>query len=241
MTVSASAGRQWTVNQMVARAYKYAGLLHQSSSPSESEYQLGRELLEDIIDSLAAESEAARAVTFYDLTITAAQVTAETYKFDMPSYVMDLLDPAMYIPASETDLERADGETVMRLIPMEDWHRQGAKSATGIPTRFAAFRVNDIIQAWVWPIPNEQGTIRFRYHRDLADVDSGTATLDLRNYWMDFVKKRLAADLCQANSMSLRKIQYLDGMAARALQAAKGQANPRSNNQIYVVHRGPYK
>lgn len=240
MTVSSSTGRQFTINEMVAKAYKYAGLLNLASTPTEQEYQFGRDLLEDILDSLPAEGEQARAVSFSEVSITAAQVTAETYKFDLPSSVLDLLDPAMYIDAAETDTDRASGEVVMRLIGLEEWHRLSEKSATGTPLRYAAYRVGDTLQAWVWPIPNQAGTIRFRVHRHLADADAGNATFDLKPYWMDFIKKRLAADLADSSSLPHTKIARMEAKASEALRKARGKANQRGGTQVYVTHRGPY-
>lgn len=240
MTVSSSVGRQWTVNQMITRAYKFAGLLELSQEPTASQYAYGRKLLEDILDSLAAEGEQARAVAFDEVTVTAAQVTAETYKFDLSSTVLDLLSPAMYISADESDTDRASGETYMRMVSLEEWHRISSKSTTGNPTLYAAYRVGDTIQAWVWPIPDEAGTMRFRVHRKLADSDDGGATLDLENYWMDFIKKRLSADLASSGSLSTSRVAFLNGQAAEALRKAKGKANQRPMNQMYLTHRGPY-
>lgn len=240
MTVSSSVGRQTTVGDMVTRAYRYAGLLHVSQTPDTSQATFGRELLEDVLDSLPAEGEFARAVDFYEYTLTAAEVTAETYKLTMGSEVLDLLDPAMYIPADESDTDRADGETVMRLISIEEWHRYGAKSPTGTPTRFMPYRVNDTLQAWVWPIPSEAGTIRFKIHRKATDADTDNVTMDLQNYWMDFVKKRLAADLANSHSLPKSSVAYLDSQAREALQKAKGKANQRPGFQIHMTHKGPY-
>lgn len=240
MTISSSVGRQFTVNQMVEKAYKYAGLLELSQTPTDPQYKYGRDLLEDILDSLSAEGEQARAVTFEEVTITAAQVTAETYKFNLGSDVVDILNPAMYIAESEDDVERASGEIEMRLIGLEDWHRNSAKDAVGVPTMFAAYRVGDTLQAWVWPIPDEEGTIRFRVHRKLADAGDGAATIDLEIFWMDFVKKRLAADLANSGSLPAGKVSYLDQSAHIALRKARGKANQRPDNQIYMVHRGPH-
>lgn len=237
MTVSSSVGRTWTVNKLVDRAYKFAGLVNVGGNANESELKGGREFLEDILDALSAESQQVHALDFEDVTITAAQVTAETYKFAMPARVLDLLDPAMYIPANESDIERADGETTMRLISMNEWHRSGTKSAKGTPTRFYAHRSNttNILEAWVWPIPDEQGTMRFKIQRHLADSDDGTATLDLQNYWMDYLKVRLAADLAQASS--LKSAQGLYARARLELSKAKGKANERPGNRMYMSRR----
>jgi len=240
VTVSTSIGREWTVNKIVDRAYKFAGLVEVSSNANSAQLRGGRALLEDILDSLPTVSNQARATTFDEVTITAAQVTAETYKFDLGANTLDILDPCMYIPASETDTDRASGETIMRQISQVEWHQYGAKDATGNPTRFYAHREGNTVQAWVWPIPDEAGTMRFRVTRKLADVDDGNATVDLQTYWMDFLKKRLAADLAQASSLSIQKVSYLEMQAHRALNAARGMANERPGFQMYTSHKGPY-
>lgn len=235
MTVGTTSGRQFTVGQIVARAYRYAGLLESSQEPKAADRRLGRDLLEDIVDALATDGVQARAMGFEEVTLTSG-----TYKYTLSSTALEVLDPGMYIAASETDTDKAAGETIVTLIDQREWHRYSAKDASGRPSRMYAHRVGDEPQVWFWPIPDEAGTVRLRVHLHLADVDDDNATLDLQPYWMDYIKTELAHQLAEAKSLPADKVMRLASKARESLRKCKGRANERPGIQIVVHHPTGY-
>ncbi|MEE9393419.1 MAG: hypothetical protein V3W41_13030 [Planctomycetota bacterium] len=233
MTVSTSVGRKFTIDTIITIAFRRAGLVSITQTPRTAETQHGRLVLEEITDELAVFGTFARVSTFINVAITQG-----TTRYDLPSDVLDLLSPAMYIDPTNDDVDRADGETPIDLVREEEWTRYSSKAASGRPVKMYADRsaTDDIVTAVLWPVPDEAGaTVRFFVQRRLADTDDGGATLDLQTYWNSYIISRLAARLAMDSSLEARAAS-LDSVAERQLLYARGMANERSGNQIYVDH-----
>lgn len=230
MTVSSSIGRQWTIDQLVTRAWRYAGLLEISTPATTQQLTFGRELMDDILDALATEGAFARVVSFYEQLLVAG-----TYKYTMPANVIDIVTPAMYIDPTNTDTSKADGETIINVIRQEEWQRYSSKSAKGRPYKVYPHRVSTPIEVFLWPIPDEAGTVRFQIHRRLADSDDGSSTFDLENYWMEYLKTELAHQLAESQSMESGKVNRLFRDALMKLNKAKGKANQRTGTRMFIA------
>ncbi len=231
MTVSTSTGRTFTIDKIIRLAYNRAGLLVIGQPATDAELAHGRDVLEEVTDELEVHGTLARVTEFVTLPITQDVTT-----YAMPATAVDLLSPAMYIDSTNTDTDRADGETPIQLVREEEWTQYASKSARGRPTQMYADRTEDIIKAVLWPVPSEVGaSVRFFVHRRLADTDDGNATLDLQNYWNAYIITRLASLLAQESSLDARAA----GLAAQAeqkLKLARGKANERPGTQMYVDH-----
>lgn len=234
MTVSTSTGRKFTIDVLVTLAFRRAGLVSITQTPRETELKHGRLVLENVVDELAVYGGPfARTTAFINVSITKGQT-----EYPLPATVLDLLSPAMYIDPTNTDITRADGETPIDLVSEEEWTKYSSKSASGRPIKMYADRTSsdDIVTAVLWPVPDEAGaTVRFYVQRRLADTDDGGATLDLQTYWNPYIISRLAARLAQDSSLDQRSAK-LDSEAERQLIFARGKANERADNQIYVSH-----
>jgi hypothetical protein len=233
VTVSTSVGRKFTIDTIITIAFRRAGITTMTKTPQLDEIQHGRLVLEEVTDELAVFGTFARVSSFVNVAITKG-----TTRYDMSSDVLDLLSPAMYIDPTNDDVDRADGETPIDLVREEEWTKYSSKSASGRPVKMYADRSakNDIITAVLWPVPDEEGaTVRFFVQRRLADTDDGGATLDLQTYWNPYIISRLAARLAMDNSLEARAAS-LDAVAERQLLFARGMANERPGNQIYVDH-----
>lgn len=240
MTVSTSVGRQFTITRICHLAYQSVGLMNEQQGTSDStwpkKFLLAKDLLELIIDDLSNYNVIARARTFEEIDITAANVTAEKFKYTLSANTLNVLDPAMYIPAAETDTDRADGETYVRVITQEEWQRLGSKGGSGQPTLLYPNRIGDTIEAWLWQIPNEAGTVRLLVQRKLADVDDGNATLDLAEYWNNYIVTALSAKLARAYNLPLAVQQQLESQSILLGDYAKGQASQKGSRQIRLNH-----
>ena len=235
MTVSSSVGRQWTIGQLISSAYKFAGLINVEQEPRPKQVKFAQELLEDILDLVDVDGFQARTVEFVDVTLTSG-----TSKYTMDAKYVDLTSPGMYIAASETDITKASGETPVDIINRQEWQRYSTKSSQGRVYKCYVHRVGDALQLYLWPIPDEAGTIRFMAQRELADADLTTATFDLRNYWMEYLKCELAAQLAQTNSLPPTTIALLTQKAQGASGKAKRKGTQTPNNVIYVSHSSGY-
>lgn len=231
MTVSSSSGREFSVATLVGMAYKLAGLLNVNQLPQPGQMGFAQQLLDTILDGLQSEGISARATVFENV-----QLEPGEYKYDLDAAVLDLVGTAMYISPSETDLERANGETSIRQIPQEQWQTTSSKASSGRPSLYFAYRAVSPIQAWLWPIPDDTGTVRFQVHRKLADTDSGAATLDLELYWDQFVLWELAHQLAVSSSLSVSRCGYFAAQAEKKKMYAKSMARPQCDNQLMLAH-----
>lgn len=236
MTVSSTATHEFTIAQLIKFGYRRAGLRNENQSITGPQEAAAKDELELIVDSLQAEGLFARSVEFEEISITSAEVTAETYKFALSSTALDVIGTAMYLDATVTDTERAAGETVIRSVNRDEWQRLSSKSATGRPTLCFVNRELTPIQVWVWPIPDEAGTMRFQVHKLLADNQDTTKTPELQRYWGDYLVWELAHKLAVNASEPLQRCQYLAAHAARKLSKAKAYAKQRPPQRAFMAH-----
>jgi len=235
VTISSSVGREIDVDEIVRRSYQLAGLMSAEQGTSgttwTSRAALGRDLLETILDELQTEGVFARSVSLTNVTLTAG-----TYIYVLPSTVFDCVEDAAYIDATNTDITKASSETPVLQKDRETWQRMSSKSATSRPVMFWTDRSVFPIQVYLWPIPNEAGTIRFQTHRLLRDVSDGRATVDLERYWTQYLLWELAHQLASAASQPEAKCMRLKGTAAEKKQRAKSYANQHVASAIVLDH-----
>lgn len=230
MTISTSVGRQFTVAEYVTMAYRRAGLTHVSQSPSTAEASYGRQQLDLILDALTLDGTMARATKFYDLTLT-----ADDHTYNLPAGTADVLG-AKYIAADETSTTTPDAETFVQIVSRERWNDLSSRSSTGTPTLAYVHRELDTMQLWLWPIPDEAGTLRLMLERDLADADSGSATVDLPNFWSTYLVTALAAVLADTASLPAEKCMRLKAEAETLLRKCRARSRERLTGQITVDH-----
>lgn len=239
MTVSSDRGNQVTVDQLILRAYKRAGQINIGQGTASPQWlekaQFGREELDTILDELQTEGVYARSVVFYNLSLT-----EDTYIYSMPATALDVVGDGMYIPESETDLTKAQGETVVKQTDRETWHRNSAKNAKSRPNLFWTDRQTTPISVRLWPIPDEAGTIRFQIHQKLADTLEGDATLELLPYWDQYLIYALATVIAETSSLPAPTCSYLNKRAEQKKQRARAFANQRPGNVTHLTHYTPW-
>lgn len=236
MTISGTYTHELDVSRIILRAYQIAGLMgidQGTSGPSWSpKFAFGRDMLQQILDTLGTEGVFARAVSLDLITMVEDQ-----YIYDMPARVFDVVEDGAYIQPGQ-DVDAAMGETVVKQMDREAWQRLSSKGAQGPPTQFWVNREADPTQVYVWPTPNESGgSIRFQSHRLLADVSPGTVTVDLARFWTQYLEFRLAYLLSVAHSQDEGRCLLLASEADKLLARCKGAANQNTSTYFYVDHR----
>lgn len=240
MAVSSTSGRKFTIERICELAYKKAGLmsLQQGTSdqswPAKLEY--AKDMLQVGLNSMLAYGVQARLGGFSEITVSAGDVTAETYKLTVPEDVADIMTPAVWIADGE-DTERATTEKQVEVISREHWQRLASKSATGQPTLLYPHREFDILQAWLWPIPDAEGTLRLNVQRKLADTVESTATLDVEDYWMEYLLAFLARCVGEASSLPAQAVLALRGEEERLLGYSRAKSSQRAGARIRYSHR----
>jgi len=235
MTVSSSVARRRTIGKILRRSAQLAGVLstEQALRPADREWL--REALEDILDGLSTYGVSARAQAFDELTITDADVAAGTFKFDLSADVLNVAGNAMYITSGQADAERAAGETLVTQVSLRQWHEISSKDATADrPTWLYPHHENDTIQAWLWQIPSDAGTLRLPVERHLADVDNDNATLDLQTYWYRAITHELAASYMDAKTLDVEARVLMSSKAGKLMGKAVGRSLPDDDLQTAV-------
>lgn len=230
MAISSSIGRQRSVNEVCTLAFRRAGLVERTQTPREADLTHARNTLETITDALAARGVFAKAQQFVDVALTSG-----TYKYTLDSTVIDVVGDGMYIEPDE-DTDKAQGERLIKWISIKEWHRISDKSAEGDPLRMHVHRELDDVQVWFWPIPDDAGTVRLLVQRHLADVDDGAATLDLENYWIDYLVNATARDLAEDATLEASKLSRLTRRARESFVYAQGKANDLGLTQATLDH-----
>lgn len=237
MTISTTVGTRLTIEEVCLMAYRLAGLRSVSQGTDDvqwrDEFSFAKTLLDTICDGLSIYGVFARAVSFHDVTLTSGD-----YDYDLPVWADSVRGPAMYIAAGQ-DVDAAAGETVVREVDFEYWQRLSSKNATGRPTLFYVHREFDTLQAWLWPTPDEAGTVRFILLRALADTLDGGATIDLERYWTQYIIHELAGQLAGANGLDA-KSQSLLSQAAVKLDLLRNKASSRKSVQPRFSHPSPW-
>lgn len=202
-----------------------------------AEGDFGRQTLDTILDELTSYGVHARWVDFYEVTLS-----ADDYTYSLPATVLDVIGDGQYIAASEADTSKASGETKVKQISREHWHHIGAKSATGRPTLMFVNKAQDGDQPELrlWPIPDEAGTIRLQVQSLPADTLEGGATVDLREYWMQYCIWELAHQFAVASSLPEQRCSYLQKRAKEKLERARGNASQKVPNVLVLNHPTPW-
>jgi len=231
MTIQSSRTDELTVDELCKQALELSNVTSPTQVAQPAQLAQARSFLGNILKEQQDTGQFARAVTFIEMTMVPG-----TYKYDLPTDTLDLVGDGMYINASETDLTKASGETIVQEQTRESWQRNSAKNAEGQPTLYFINRAEVPNEVWLWPVPDEAGTIRFQQHRLISDVSDGSATIDLKQFWMQYCVYRLAEMLAEAAGFQRDKISALRKYAKEYLRTAKGRANQAINFSIQVGH-----
>lgn len=232
MTISSSVGRQRTIGEVITNAFRHAGLIEIHAEPDAAQMRYGQQCLQNTIDRLSGNGVIARFVDFINLSLVSG-----TYRYDLPARVIDLAGDGMFIDNAETDLTQAGGELPVYRQSKEEWHKLSAKDATGTPRYAMVMRVVDVTAVWLWPVPDETGTIRFPVEVKPADADLTTSTLDLDNYWVGYITADVARQLAEASSLPGDKVGRLYSEAGQEYETALGKASDALPSNPNVSHR----
>lgn len=227
MTISSSRTRELDIDTIVVRAFQMAGLLsseQSASSVTSGQGQMARDFLELLVDSLQAYGAIVRTTVFYDL-----DVTANDGQYNLDSSTLDVLGAAMWVA------DGGDAQTAVLPMSREEYQLIGNKDASGSPTRFFLDRTASMT-LFMWPVPDENGTLTLQQHRLLADCDDGSKTVDLERHWVRSLVLGLASDLAMASSLPEERVSMLRGQYEREVEKARGFSLPSLPTRMVLNH-----
>lgn len=230
-------GSSVTVDEFVLDAYKAIGAVDdQEKVTSESvkgKLDWGRRELQRVMSELSGMGLEARLVGFFDLSMVVG-----TNTYTLSSEYQRVIGDGMYIAAGQ-DLSAPEGMTLVRQVSRQDWHRRTTKASQGTPYELYAHRAGTdyAIDVYVWPTPDEAGTIRLQVERAVRSAaDNGSASLDIGPKWRRTLLYALGADLAPKESLPISRCAYFAKRAMQYLDVAVAGSNQDVNEQPYLDH-----
>jgi len=239
MTISLDRGAELTVSQLVLKAYQLIGVMNTAQGTDDPNWvadeAFGKVLLDTVIDELQTEGCAARSVVFYNLPMVVG-----TAKYNMPTTCLDVIGNGMYIFASQTDLDKAMGELLVEPITRDDWQIISNKASTGRPMRYWVNVEPSPAEVRIWPLPTELGHIRFQIVQLYADTLEGNKTIELQQYWIQYLLWELGAQLASAKSLPVQRCRFYASKAQALRKRARAYSAQHMDTQLSITHRTPW-
>jgi hypothetical protein len=223
------------IDEVVARAYRRAGLLNEQQSPSTAQKNNGRLLLSDIVDKLSAEGVFMRQVQYRNVTMVSGQ-----NQYVMTEDVIDVIGNGAYVDPTQSQAPfSAASETPVVMKDRDTWQGLSSKTAQSRPTLGYFARNAPLSTLFLWPTPSASengGYIRFQFQVQRPDLSVGTNTLPFERYWTAYFVWALAAVLAFDNSLPLDRVQLLSGEAAANLASCKGYSKQNVSMRVSINH-----
>lgn len=224
-----------SIDDLVAMAYRRAGILNVQQSPTTTQGSVARQVLSVLVTALEAEGIAMRAVQPGYVLLSEGQNL-----YTLPENVIDCVGNGAYIDPTVSQVPfQASSETVVIKMDRDTYQNMSSKSAQSRPTMYYFARNAPLSTLYVWPTPSaseEAGQIRFQYHQLRPDVTDGTKTMPFERYWDEYFVYALAGRMALDNSMNLDRVGYLDQMAVAKKADAKGMSKQSVNMQATIDH-----
>jgi hypothetical protein len=239
MTISITRGTELTINELILTAYQLIGIMptaHGTDDPNwTADSMFAKRLLDTIIDELQTEGNAVRSVVMYNLPLVIG-----TYTYSMPATCLDVIGDGAYIAASQTDLTKATGETVVEAMDRAQWQRISSKSSTGRTSRYWANAETSPLEVRLWPIPDEAGHVRLQLVQLYADTLDGAATVELQQYWIQYLIWELGAQLAVPKGLPINRCGLLASKAKQLRDRAKAYSAQHVDTQMSASHPTPW-
>lgn len=241
MAINAVPSEASLIDEVLLDAYKKAGLVpieygigtdtHWASKAAH-----GRRTLDRLIQSFSTHR-----FFEYFVNLDVIELLAGTNSYQIDSDVLNIIGDGSYIPASNDPEEEATtGETPVKPISGYRWNQLSSKASEGTPVFYYMDRSLGPLSVRLWPIPSEDGKIRFRTHRIPGSHLVGSDNPDFKRHWQLWAVYALAYEFMTDASMSLdeRRMMRLD--RDQAFEQLKAYDTNNTNPDVVFVHTTPW-
>lgn len=237
MTVSSTSGTEISVDTILTTGLQLSGVLDSGQPADEADLALGRILLDTQLDELQTEGVYARSVDFIEV----GPLTVGEPFYSLPSNVLDLIGDGAYIDTTNASTKNASGETPVKPMDRQEWQRLSSKDSEGRPYKYYLHRAAVPLQVRLWPRPDEAATIRFQAQLLMADTFDGSSTVDLRQFWVQYLIWEMAHQFSVAKTLSPNRSSMLFKRAKEKKERARAFANQHVDNYVYLNHPSPWR
>lgn len=213
MTTSGSTNFSINRDELIAGAYRLAGVIAQGETPSTEQVDNASEALNMMVKAWEADGMPLWAIKQYAVTLTASAATytigeGQTVNTPKP---LKVIQAYLHNTSDNTDIP-------MRILTRQEYNMLGNKTSTGNPIQVFYEPLVDTGVLHVFPVPDAtvaaQFTITIVYQRPFEDFDTASDTPDFPQEWYEAVKYGLAVRMAAENTISLTMRQQLRAEAA---------------------------
>lgn len=208
MTIDANASTLSTIDEIILKAYKRAGLLPIEFSIGadvqwNARAEHGRQTLNTVINRLATLGFIDHFTNFFVLDLVAGTTV---YNIDPDENILNFVDSGSHIPTiNGTEEVETTGETPVKPISRHRWNSLSSKQAESTPTLYYLHRNGPNLTLYLWPTPAQSSKIRFQIHRIPGSNSTGTNTPDLQRHWDSYLVNALAYEFMSDSKLSLEE------------------------------------
>ena len=229
MTINPSSTAEFDIAGVIRMAYRLAGLMSPNESLSAPDWTarsaMAAEFIETITKSLQPGAIIARHVSF-----TTIAIVAGTGSYTVPSNVLTYIGNGAFKETGE------DIESPVSPIDREAYQALADKTTSGLPRIYYLHRMAATQTLYVFPVPEQSGTLTMQTHRLIADSNVTSYTPDLERHWTMWLVYELAHLLSMANSIPLPECSRLRGLAEIEFDKCKGYSKQSEPVMVRMGH-----
>lgn len=232
-----------SVDEIIIQGYKRAGLIPiEFDIGGDVQWNAraahGRTVLNRLINGLAKFGLIENFLSHFVLDLTDG---TSTYTVASADNILNIIGDGSYIPFSNDPEEvDTDGETPVRPITFHRWNQLSAKNATGTPSLYYLSRSGENLVLQVWPIPDEDGKIRFRTQRLPGSNSTGSNNPDLERYWDSWMVNALAYEFMTDAKLPLDERMAVKADAEAELAWLKSFESSQEGPDIVLMNSTPW-
>lgn len=237
MTISATASALSTIDELILRGYKRAGLIPLDFAIGgdvqwNAKAEHGRSTMNSLLNHIAVEGFLDHFTTFFVLDLIAGQ---PNYAIDPDDNILNFVDYGSHIPdANGTEELETTGETQVQPISRHRWNSLSSKVATSsTPSLYYLDRNGPDLTVYIWPTPTLTSKIRFQVHRIPGSSSTGSNTPDVQRHWDIWLINALAYEFMVDSKLPLE--ERIAVREDRDYQMARIKAYETSNEAPDVI------
>lgn len=228
MAISTSRTRVFSIATIIRRAYQLTGLMNAIESTADPTWTAKAEMAADFLD-MGLKAMQANSILEKHVYRPTIAITGGTASYTIDSTILAVMGNAMYAVTGD--------DTEIPVVPTtrEDYQAITQKTTDGVPARYWFDRYNN--QIFLWPVPQDNGTLTIQAHRLIADGEDTANDVELERHWTEYLVFDLAYKLSLSNGLPLDRTSFFRVRANELLEAAQGYSKSSEPTFMVCTHR----
>lgn len=193
MATSSSYSFDLQRDELIALALADVGAIGPGDTPSSQMKSHAAQLLNVLVKSMDADG-----AFLWRITRRTATITASTASYSLAADVLDIDEPANFMVSGETT------RTVVKPITRDQYMSISDRTTTGQPIQYFLEKTLTTVTLYLYPVPQDAGSLEYAAVLKARDEDSGTVTADFPAKWLQTLRWGLAMNLCAPYNQSAK-------------------------------------